>query len=1456
MNTQGDSLDISQLKAAALSSQLATGDLHASPNAAGKPRQRFEHVGIATRNIPGTGSSSLTTKPPVQQGANHIPIQPGPSFLSYNAPQPAFPSTIPDSTKAQMTGMQNILSQGDTQPITQSDWDEFDRNRPKQLQAPQSLLEQEGTTVGNETVTPHTFLPGQTGHVDIISAFGEPSLSERIESRNGDSDDEVGDISQGQYVCTELYPESKRFQQPKTPMTAGGQKRKRDSDITPQSEATPGYPINPFVGQANGIEGLMNTSQIFKATQAPSSPISNVLPSDGLSQRPSPNFSEIQRPSTADVLSTPLRPQSTMVRAVTEPQTIYVSMKESQAERDRQLLDAADGKSRLEPDVSDDDFDSDDSILRRRRNQQRIELEARQNFAGISARVVSTSTSRGRGRGRPPRSRIKVNAPEVDNAQNVIILSDDLPRKDIDGTEDETEYESDQRTVSDYEIDELNDEDKENRNGHSIQVPMTASRMKHEHVTDLYSSPLLYRHPGTAHATRSVIHAVSGVQLHSMAAQEKTAEPITGSPTFAVADSQPTAPHTVSKTQGQITKSSGMAPPSSSDSRLFVPPTQLSQLSPLHSGSVSPSDTLNDLVSVDKGGEIGKLGKIRKSQTGSSSSAADNISNVFLNLNHSTASPGGEPDRAVPDGAIPDPALTTGERREGDYLNQRNNVTPGPSTIPESSSGPPTMNVYRPVDEVQAPGDAPNTAIDTRVTSLISSNQVSVSDESPRFETARSQLPASLDKPKDRPEKQQIQQNGVSSPQRSSRIRTIAEIVAQPSPSDAIGSVDVDINLMTNDDVEYQRIMSDHGSSPILPSRKRRKGFAGRAIRMTDLQQVSSPSSELSLHPSIVTPEALNRHSSPVTTVDSVAQQSSPLRWSRDVAQVASDAAQPADQTDDIPSRKPRKARGRPRKYPLQVNPNISRDDRPNPAKLPVHKQSLNGIKQVTHSSTKPAGLTLKIPSVVLAPNRVLAHFNGRFPGYYPATCLKAFDGGDPKYTVRFDDGNVDLISSNSIKRFELRKGDTIKVDKEGLRGNSYVVEGFQQEQQPGIVTSDCSHKGQAQIIAPPNMLLTDIFGQTAVWITQKLRLSTQDIPSNPQPLTVPIERIYLTPTMWANLKDRAYTHDPTIHDHAGDLPTPLEQPSAQSTPTSRSRRSRLPPANTSRSRLSTTSHSAGIFTNMVFALSMISTEEKHTCISDLIQNNGGLILDSGFDELFHIPSLYATTPEELDAQKEATTSPLRLTQSAATTGFTSVLADKHSRSIKYIQALALGIPCLSSKWVQDCIIKGRIIPWEPYLLASGESAFLDGAVRSRIMEHRYSAETAKLALMFQKRPKLMDGGSVLLIMSKNKERAMENHPLLTYALGAKKVVRVINEEEARNMIVETRAIGEDWDWVYSHEEEEKVERALFGGGWGKGKRKRGASAWRPGIEKGKTKVVGNEYVIQSLILGRLVHAD
>ncbi len=97
----------------------------------------------------------------------------------------------------------------------------------------------------------------------------------------------------------------------------------------------------------------------------------------------------------------------------------------------------------------------------------------------------------------------------------------------------------------------------------------------------------------------------------------------------------------------------------------------------------------------------------------------------------------------------------------------------------------------------------------------------------------------------------------------------------------------------------------------------------------------------------------------------------------------------------------------------------------------------------------------------------------------------------------------------------------------------------------------------------------------------------------------------------------------------------------------------------------------------------------------------------------------------------------------------------------------------------------------------------------------------------------------------------MINHPFLTYALGAAKVARATSIEAAAKTIAEAQASGERWDWVYSHENEKQAEKILYAITSTGEKRKRGRVS--DADLKARPKIVGHEFVIQSLILGRLV---
>ncbi len=132
----------------------------------------------------------------------------------------------------------------------------------------------------------------------------------------------------------------------------------------------------------------------------------------------------------------------------------------------------------------------------------------------------------------------------------------------------------------------------------------------------------------------------------------------------------------------------------------------------------------------------------------------------------------------------------------------------------------------------------------------------------------------------------------------------------------------------------------------------------------------------------------------------------------------------------------------------------------------------------------------------------------------------------------------------------------------------------------------------------------------------------------------------------------------------------------------------------------------------MVFTLTNIPQPNELERTKSLILTHGGKVLEDGFEALFHVPVLHRiTSPKKSDSDHE-----FHQTREALDLGFTCLIADRHCRRAKCIQALALGISCLATRWISDCITKQRLLSWSAYLLPAGESAFLGGATHSRVL--------------------------------------------------------------------------------------------------------------------------------------------
>jgi len=291
------------------------------------------------------------------------------------------------------------------------------------------------------------------------------------------------------------------------------------------------------------------------------------------------------------------------------------------------------------------------------------------------------------------------------------------------------------------------------------------------------------------------------------------------------------------------------------------------------------------------------------------------------------------------------------------------------------------------------------------------------------------------------------------------------------------------------------------------------------------------------------------------------------------------------------------------------------------------------------------------------------------------------------------------------------------------------------------------------------------------------------------------------------------------------------------------------------------------IFEGMAFAISFQSKRHGETndqyntrvefasTIEKKIKQAGGRVLEAGFDELFDIsPVKKATDNPSSSAQGEAE---INLTEAGRSTGFTALIADGHSRKVKYMQALALGLPCLAGRWVTCCLERGEIVDWTPYLLCAGQSTFLGDAIRSRNLTP-YDASTARLAAVINQRAKLLSGSRILLVMKKALEGKKMAYVFLARILGAS-VSRVYSTEEARVEVKAEEDAGTPFDWVYVDGKDDAGDLFATPGAKGGGKKRKRASAAASTAAMGtepplkKIRTLSDELVIQSLILGRLI---
>jgi hypothetical protein len=1357
---------------------------------------------------------------------------------------------------------------GDTQPMDSQTFMEYsDLNTSRILG--HGLIQ--GT--GEHKTEGKTYHEGDTGHIDLVGCIEDtPVIRDEEQDEDDVSLDEDGDDAD------ELGPEP-HFRLPKTPATVG---KKRDyrgqlisSDAKTSTTKTPGSALAAIFGNDKGVFG-MSMTQAFNQTQAPSSPLPDGHRSDPVFQRPSPSVRQSSPPAVMSMSSStkPL-PNDLMThdRIHSDPLDSYLTMKESQ-ERRRRVEEI---HMPFDDDDEDDFEEMTDAqrLAEQRRRKAKIQQQISKSCEGLTAPPRSSTKRLNKLARRRSATDISSNFSPVTpmthgarkKKRNIILTSDDVV------TDDDGEDELSQKV-----------------SGSAIQVPMTSSRPNGRSQPNgdaHYNSPLRsqsqrnpsqrfhHRQAESPSATQKTI-AVADSQVD--ASQQKISLRTSADGVDIVSSSQ-VAQSQILSLQSEIgaplsqkfiyieDTSSVPRPPPPTTQVLEHESTRIPSSPPVLAAVVDV--TMDDLETTnDVHLEDSRTGKPASEDRGTS------VHEVILDSIPQTSRAQSPTRSRILQKDVDDSAHES---------QKENDPTQGQEDCDRASSG------------------------DTNLEEEEGTTAATTKRGSQLFETVSSSHPT------------------ISSPHKQNLglapgTRKLSDIAADHSQHQSFESVDIP-NIMNQDDDDFfkatepeytpakHKIASSLNSSPVRPNKRRKViTYGKRALR--------EAAQNLNVQFSIQSDEAIEQQNISVeekalTPVPASASASATVHEDRDEPAIAGSTLSPQlakatkNPTDEVKvkgiAKKPVKpvsvknvkvskrastAPGRPKPRSLRVleiaetpQSKIGKSNhlgRQTPDNDGSEDQNPIFHEVAILSDTIPEQMVKPLPSVEVkaecVPTRVLARFRGNKMAYYPATCIGLAQLDGLRLKIRFDDGTVDDIETTHIRKLALQVGDCVKVDLPNMRTKTYVISGFKDK-----ISFPTDSRDELTDPEPADYPATTTHGYLTAQLAVRPRdgLPTPD-PTDEDTVDVPVSNIYVTSTMWVRFKDRKYIHSvepPILRDR---LTTPSVMLSGPSTPTSRSRRQQLPNLQTGQM----LSFPAGfvrpqsrLFANMAFAVTFSDDGAGKNSSVKVVRDHGGLILDSGFDELFDVnvpepqsPTRKAPKKTVIDNTSDVadpSTDALRLLPTAQKLGFTALIADRFCRRAKYMQALALDIPCLHHRWLHDCIAASAILPWQKYLLPAGESTFLSGAVRSRTLAfYDPLSDAATLENVLARRRLLLGDKSVLLVMGKGRaEERRKAYLFLTYALGASNVGRVRDLTDAKKLLDD----GEVWDWVYVDGDEREAERVLFSADvtavpvpatMKTKKRKREPSRDSTATAKSvgrNVKVVGDEFVIQSLILGALM---
>ena len=1292
--------------------------------------------------------------------------------------------------------------------------------------------------------TPQTCIEGETGYIDLEKAY-MPSSSPGALSTSSHVDELLDNAQTQQAVEHE-------FTKPTMPETPGlaGNKRNRNGEIVISSSTTKKTPGFTQIFGGHDKAQMLSATQMFHQTQAPSSPQPYEPRSDPVVTRPSPiihNHASLSSP--VYTMTSPVRPVHGRPSTAVEPRGSYMCLEESQKRR-QQIREELISRAQYSDDANEADLEEeiDRELARYEQAKRRREMNehAKQEWSMVraSSRPGSRPISRQNSSQQQPAT-IDLVTPAPNKALPVDLdaLDDDMYQSDDDILLEDDPHDA---QISDDEYDELGQEVLRSQPNNDDNHDEEAMRDDDNISQGADMKEAVPLNPTHVDEEREVEHE-SGDQRPEFATQHST-----------IADSQPGMHVARPLVSHQLAGASSI--PS------VVPGSQLG--AEVTQGQAAAVASRFSLGPDTNGVSHGKETYMPSSPPSASPGLHAEISNVS---DHQLVNA-----RTIPDSDLPEDATSPNQRQLNNTGERESNgLLYSTARTHASGSGPsPQKN-----DATASPFKA------------LASQQSKVYSQSPRTVAG---------------------------------VRHFADIAGAKSPPRGSVETDVDVDVdaivsdvVTGDDQDFMKLVS----TPSEKRRSKRRKISHEDSKGIPLTTVSNLSSNL--QPATVEDEAQTKSSRKGGAAGKSVAFEEPLQDSPSKRNELRASTPPIDAIDKstpesvkkreqagatatsqllskrkLTPKKSLKTYGKNSKRSesdTQMPPVTAAARSPKAKKPPQHQKprpradaveagkdtaitigETEFLEQNAKDQSADEDGTIRanassetnnlMSTSICAPDRVFALFKGQPAGYWPATFLGANADG-LTYRVKFDDGTITTLESQHVCRLEFAVGDAVRVDLQEMR-NLWQVVGF------GTVAKDRKETSAG----------TDIYGHATVKVQAKSsrKSATNENPSeNDDESTateVPVTALYLTRTMWPSFANRLSLPSLASVQETSRSGTPSTAGSLAlaEISASRSGRTLIPTAKAVGSRASNLRDESisapespaalGLFSGMAFAISYGSNEGEKAGVTRQIRNNGGIILEQGFDELFSLPNLDDAAADS-SAKKDSTEKTsvgLRLKSEYDNIGFVALIADRHSRRAKYVQALALSLPTLSGKWIFDSLNQSKntskrsTLPWPKYLLPAGESSYLGGAVRSRTMSY-YQASEAELSKTINERDILLSEDGVLIVASKKSKSNWERRKafaFLTLALGAAWVKRVSDLAEAK---VIANSEPEKWKWVYVDGSVAEASNTLFvkGGSGGK-KRKRGDEAVKIDDKamwatNGKLRIVNDEFVVQSLILGALV---